>query len=50
MSLLGVSVRAMQSALLGLKEGRIPAEPDMGTFADIQSAVGFPEYYAEEER
>jgi 2-methylisocitrate lyase-like PEP mutase family enzyme len=42
MSLLGVSIRAMQQALVGLKSGRVPDVKDMGTFVDIQMAVGFP--------
>ncbi|KAI8470159.1 MAG: Pyruvate/Phosphoenolpyruvate kinase-like domain-containing protein [Monoraphidium minutum] len=50
LSLLGVSIRAMQDALRGLKSGRVPGPREMGTFVDIQMAVGFPEYYAEEDR
>lgn len=50
LSLLGVSIRAMETALEGLKEGRIPPVTAMGSFLDIQRAVGFPEYYVEEER
>jgi hypothetical protein len=42
LSLLGVSVRAMQDALIGLKSGRIPGVREMGTFVDLQMAVGFP--------
>jgi hypothetical protein len=37
-----VSIRAMQDALRGLKGGRIPGPREMGTFVDIQMAVGFP--------
>ena len=48
LSLLGVSVRAMEEALAGLKRGRLPAA--MPSFAELQAAVGFPEYYAEEQR
>ncbi|GFR41987.1 hypothetical protein Agub_g2667 [Astrephomene gubernaculifera] len=50
LSLLGVSVRAMQEALVGLKRGRVPPREALGSFADIQAAVGFPEYYSEEQR
>lgn len=50
LSLLGVSIRAMENALTGLKSGRVPGVRDMGTFVDIQMAVGFPEYFEEEER
>ena len=32
----------MQDALGGLKLGRVPGPQQMGTFADIQAAVGFP--------
>ncbi len=39
---LGVSIRAMQDALTGLKRGRVPGPREMGTFVDIQMAVGFP--------
>lgn len=42
LSLLGVSIRAMENALSGLKSGRVPDVRDMGTFVDIQMAVGFP--------
>ncbi|GAX80954.1 hypothetical protein CEUSTIGMA_g8389.t1 [Chlamydomonas eustigma] len=50
LSLLGVSIRAMQGALQGLKDGRVPGPLQLGTFEDIQAAVGFPEYYIEEAR
>ncbi|KAK9903591.1 hypothetical protein WJX75_009441 [Coccomyxa subellipsoidea] len=49
LSLLGVSIRAMQTALTGLKDGRLPPEAAMPSFAEIQSVVGVPEYYAEAE-
>jgi hypothetical protein len=39
---LGVGIRAMQDALTGLKRGRVPGPREMGTFVDIQMAVGFP--------
>lgn len=42
LSLLGVSIRAMEDALKGLKGGRVPGVREMGTFVDIQMAVGFP--------
>eukprot|EP00877_Chromochloris_zofingiensis_P009260 jgi/Chrzof1/4588/Cz14g19100.t1_PEPC3[v5.2] len=50
LSLLGVSIRAMEDALRGLKQGQVPPVRDMGTFVDVQMAVGFPEYYEEEAR
>ncbi|GLC42609.1 hypothetical protein PLESTB_001118600 [Pleodorina starrii] len=50
LSLLGVSIRAMQDALQGLRRGRVPPLEALGSFGDIQAAVGFPEYYEEESR
>ena len=50
LSLLGVATRAMENALVGLKSGRIPLPPAMPSFEELQAAVGFPEYYAEEAR
>lgn len=50
LSLLGVSMVAMQRALEGLKDGRVPSSTDMGSFADIQRVLGFQDYYAEAER
>lgn len=37
LSLLGVSVRAMEVALQGLKDGRVPAPPAMPTFPELQA-------------
>jgi 2-methylisocitrate lyase-like PEP mutase family enzyme len=45
LSLLGVSIRAMERALTGLKAGVVPDVRDTGTFVDIQMAVGFPVSY-----
>lgn len=42
LSLLGVSVRAMEGALQGLKAGAVPQPPAMPTFTELQAAVGFP--------
>ncbi|WIA13770.1 hypothetical protein OEZ85_007320 [Tetradesmus obliquus] len=50
LSLLGVSIRAMERALAELKAGQVPDVRDTGTFVDMQMAVGFPEYYEEEAR
>jgi hypothetical protein len=50
LSLLGVSIRAMEGALQGLKAGVVPAPPAMPTFPQLQAAVGFPEYFQEEAR
>lgn len=32
----------MQDALVGLKGGRVPGPEAMGSFGEIQAAVGFP--------
>lgn len=42
LSLLGVSIRAMERALAELKAGQVPDVRDTGTFVDMQMAVGFP--------
>ena len=48
LSLLGVSIAAMEAALATLREGRLPPPPALPSFARIQEVVGFNEYYAEE--
>lgn len=48
LTLLGVSVRAMQGALVDLKNGAMPR--DMPSFSELQGIVGFPEYFQEEAR
>jgi 2-methylisocitrate lyase-like PEP mutase family enzyme len=50
LSLLGVAVAAQRRALAGLKQGRVPVPPEMLTFEELQAAVGFPEYFAQEAR
>lgn len=50
LSLLGVSISAMRSALKGLKQGVVPVAPAMPSFAELQAAVGFPEYFEEESK
>ncbi len=47
LTLLNVSIMAMQQALQALRNGKHPATLD---FEAIKSTVGFPEYYREEER
>lgn len=37
-------------ASMTLQDGRLPPKTALPSFADIQSAVGFPEYYAEAAR
>jgi 2-methylisocitrate lyase-like PEP mutase family enzyme len=48
LTLLNVSIRAMRSALQGLKQGA--PLPDVMDFEELKQAVGFPAYYAEEAR
>eukprot|EP00850_Spirogloea_muscicola_P021459 SM000250S08717 [mRNA] locus=s250:98011:103891:+ [translate_table: standard] len=50
LSLLGVSIRAMQDALAALNSGRMPPPAVLPTFEEIKSVVGFPEYYADAQR
>ena len=45
LSLLGVSINAMQKALEGLKAGTVPS--NMPSFQEIQDIVGFDEYFRE---
>jgi hypothetical protein len=40
----------METALEGLKGGVVPSPQQMGSFAELQAAVGFPEYYEQEAR
>jgi 2-methylisocitrate lyase-like PEP mutase family enzyme len=47
LTLLNVSIMAMRDALRCLREGRLPPTLD---FEAMKSAVGFPEYYREEDR
>jgi 2-methylisocitrate lyase-like PEP mutase family enzyme len=47
LTLLNVSIGAMRTALQGLRTG---APTTVMSFEDLKTAVGFPEYYAEEER
>ena len=47
LTLLNVSIGAMRAALRGLRSGGPTA---VMSFEDLKTAVGFPEYYAEEER
>ncbi|QHO09681.1 2,3-dimethylmalate lyase [Arachis hypogaea] len=50
LSLIGVSIRAMQDALAALKGGRIPPPESMPSFEEIKDIVGFNTYYEEEKR
>ncbi|KAK6146292.1 hypothetical protein DH2020_020161 [Rehmannia glutinosa] len=48
LSLLGVSIRAMQDALLAIKGGRLPSPGSMPSFEEIKEILGFNVYYEEE--
>eukprot|EP01018_Ginkgo_biloba_P032836 Gb_35353 [translate_table: standard] len=48
LSLLGVSIRAMQDALSSLKSGRIPPPASLPSFEEIKEVIGFNDYYEEE--
>ncbi|XVF37813.1 hypothetical protein REPUB_Repub20aG0043100 [Reevesia pubescens] len=50
LSLIGVSIRAMQDSLSALKGGRIPPPGSMPSFEEIKEIVGFNKYYEEEKR
>ncbi|XP_073048731.1 uncharacterized protein [Primulina eburnea] len=50
LSLMGVSIRAMQDALLAIKGGRIPSPGSMPSFEEIKEILGFNTYYEEEMR
>ena len=40
----------LKHACTGAQGGRVPPEAALPSFAEIQSAVGFPQYFAEAER
>jgi 2-methylisocitrate lyase-like PEP mutase family enzyme len=48
--LLSVSIAAMQTALAALKPGATTALPPSISFTELQSVVGFPDYWRREER
>ncbi|GLJ21807.1 hypothetical protein SUGI_0407240 [Cryptomeria japonica] len=50
LSLLGVSIRAMQDALSALKGGRVPPPASLPSFGEIKEVIGFNDYYEEEKR
>ncbi|KAL6970806.1 hypothetical protein U1Q18_030492 [Sarracenia purpurea var. burkii] len=50
LSLLGVSIRAMQDALTAIRGGRIPPPGSMPSFEEIKEILGFNTYYEEERR
>ncbi|KAM7489978.1 hypothetical protein LguiB_027462 [Lonicera macranthoides] len=50
LSLMGVSIRAMQDALTAIRGGRIPPPGSMPSFEELQEILGFNAYYEEEKR
>ncbi|PSS35895.1 2,3-dimethylmalate lyase [Actinidia chinensis var. chinensis] len=50
LSLLGVSIRAMQDALTAIRGGRIPPPGSMPSFEELKEILGFNTYYEEEKR
>ncbi|XP_030463561.1 uncharacterized protein LOC115683233 [Syzygium oleosum] len=50
LSLIGVSIRAMQDSLAAIKGGRIPPPGSMPSFDDVKEILGFNSYYEEEKR
>ncbi|KAJ4957009.1 hypothetical protein NE237_013792 [Protea cynaroides] len=50
LSLIGVSIQAMQDALRAIKGGRIPPPGSLPSFEEIKDTLGFNAYYEEEKR
>lgn len=50
LSLVGVSIRAMQDALLAIKGGRLPSPGTLPTFGEMKEILGFNSYYEEERK
>ncbi|XP_019069432.1 uncharacterized protein [Solanum lycopersicum] len=50
LSLIGVSIGAMQDALSAIKGGRIPSPGSMPSFEELKEILGFNTYYEEEKR
>ncbi|KAK7304292.1 hypothetical protein VNO77_45160 [Canavalia gladiata] len=50
LSLIGVSIRAMQDSLTAIRGGRIPPPGSMPSFEEIKDILGFNSYYEEEKR
>ncbi|KAI9115146.1 hypothetical protein K1719_014159 [Acacia pycnantha] len=50
LSLIGVSIRAMQDTLTSIRGGRIPPPGSMPSFEEIKDILGFNTYYEEEKR
>ncbi|GAB4834162.1 hypothetical protein Ancab_032426 [Ancistrocladus abbreviatus] len=50
LSLIGVSIQAMQDALIAIRAGRVPSPGSMPSFEEIKDILGFNNYYEEEKR
>ncbi|XP_015901041.3 uncharacterized protein LOC107434131 isoform X1 [Ziziphus jujuba] len=50
LSLIGVSIQAMQDSLNAIRSGRIPSPGSMPSFEEIKEILGFNSYYEEEKR
>uniref|UniRef100_A0A2P2IWP2 Petal death protein n=1 Tax=Rhizophora mucronata TaxID=61149 RepID=A0A2P2IWP2_RHIMU len=50
LSLIGVSIQAMQDSLNAIKGGRIPSPGSMPSFEEMKEILGFNDYYEEEKR
>ncbi|KAK9138920.1 hypothetical protein Sjap_009514 [Stephania japonica] len=50
LSLIGVSIRAMEDALTAIKTGRVPPPGSLPLFEEIKDTLGFNDYYEEEKR
>ncbi|KAL5542968.1 hypothetical protein UlMin_010678 [Ulmus minor] len=50
LSLIGVSIQAMQDALTAIRGGRIPPPGSMPSFEEMKEILGFNKYYEEEKR
>ncbi|MCL7039767.1 hypothetical protein MKW94_026010 [Papaver nudicaule] len=48
LSLIGVSVRAMQDALTAIKGGRLPPPGSLPSFEELKETLGFNAYYEED--
>ncbi|KAI8005228.1 2,3-dimethylmalate lyase [Camellia lanceoleosa] len=50
LSLIGVSIRAMEDALTAIKGGRVPPPGSMPSFEEVKEILGFNTYYEEEKQ
>jgi len=50
LSLVGVSMRAMQDALIAIKDGSVPSPSVLPSFQEIKDTLGFNRYYKEEKQ